>query len=212
MDYLAIRQDYRSRQLDETSVAGDPVELFQSWLKQAFEAGITEANAMALATATRDGVPSVRMVLLKGCDEAGFVFFTSYASAKGRDLSENPVAEAAFYWRELERQVRIHGKVERVTRGESEEYFATRPVGARIGACASPQSQPLRDRAELEERFAGVAAQYPDGAIPLPEHWGGYRIVPQRVEFWQGRPSRLHDRIVFEKGENGGWGIRRLGP
>lgn len=211
VDYNALRQEYRSQQLDEMTVGDDPLRLFQSWLRQAFEAGIQEANAMALATAL-DGVPAVRMVLLKGCDDGGFVFYTNYESAKGQALAANPVAEAAFYWRELERQVRVHGRVGRVSREESAEYFASRPVGARIGAWASPQSRVVGSRQELEARYAAVAGEYGDGPIPLPDHWGGFRIEPQTIEFWQGRPSRMHDRIRFRRREEEGWERERVAP
>lgn len=213
MDFLTLRQEYRSQQLDESCVNDNPITQFKQWLRQAVDAGITEANAMALATASAAAQPSVRMVLLKGCDENGFVFFTNYTSNKGRQLEENPHAEAVFYWRELERQVRIHGRVTRVSAAESDEYFTSRPLGARIGASVSPQSQPLASRQSLEERFLAVEVQYPAGDVPRPEHWGGYRIEPLKIEFWQGRPSRLHDRIQFvREAGNGVWRKQRLAP
>lgn len=185
---------------------------FESWFHQALSAGIKEANAMALATASIQAIPAVRMVLLKGFDSSGFVFFTNYESAKARHFESNPVAEAAFYWRELERQVRVHGSITRVSREESEEYFLSRPREAQIGAWASPQSRTLPGRAELEARFAAVALKHSNGIVPLPEHWGGYRLCPQTIEFWQGRPNRLHDRLLYTGLGHGLWRLERLAP
>src|SRR5687768_17223500 len=167
---------------------------------------------MTLATADAAGVPSARVVLLKGLDRGGFVFFTNYKSRKGLELEVNPRAALCFYWQALERQVRVEGAVERVSRTASEEYFRTRPVEAQLGAWVSEQSHEIPSRAELDRRISQYTARFAGGPVPTPEHWGGYRVVPSRVEFWQGRPSRLHDRLVYERTEAGGWTIRRLAP
>ncbi len=211
MDFQSLRQDYRDEPLDEASVVADPFAQFQHWMREAVAAGLREPNAMSLATATPAGRPSVRTVLLKGLDERGFVFFTNYDSQKGRELAANPEAELLFYWTDLERQVRIHGKVQPVTREESEAYFRSRPPAARIAAAASQQSAVLPSRAALEARIDELLRQHPDGDVPLPGNWGGYRLMPQSFEFWQGRASRLHDRIFYESIPNG-WRIVRLSP
>ncbi|MBL8215778.1 MAG: pyridoxamine 5'-phosphate oxidase [Bryobacterales bacterium] len=211
MDFQSLRQDYRDEPLDEASVLVDPFAQFQHWMREAVIAGLREPNAMSLATATPAGRPSVRTVLLKGVDAQGFVFYTNYDSQKGRELAVNPEAELLFFWTDLERQVRIHGTVHAVSREESEAYFLSRPPAARIGAAASKQSAVLGSRSELEARIAELREQYPEGDVPLPTTWGGYRLVPQSFEFWQGRASRLHDRIFYESTAEA-WEISRLSP
>jgi len=196
--------------LDEADVDPDPVAQFGSWFAFAKRSFVYMPNACALATATKDGQPSVRMVLLKGVDASGFTFFTNYGSRKGRELDANPAASLLFHWVDLHRQVRVEGKVERVTHGESERYFKTRPRGSRIGAWASRQSSVLENREELESRVSEFERKYP-GDVPLPDHWGGYRLVPKRIEFWQARPNRLHDRLVYER-EGDAWKVIRLAP
>jgi pyridoxamine 5'-phosphate oxidase len=208
---MRLRRDYQAKSLSETDVDADPVKQFVRWLNEAIDAKATEPNAMTLATATPDGVPSGRIVLLKGVDADGFSFFTNYQSRKGQELEANPRAALVFYWPELERQVRVEGTVRRTTDEESDRYFTRRPPAARVGSAASPQSQVLASRAELDQRAADLLRQYPSGEVPRPDHWGGYRVVPTRVEFWQGRPSRLHDRIDYVQ-RNGAWATRRLAP
>lgn len=210
-DLARLRIDYAGRDLDENTVDPDPFQQFGAWLDQALASGLKEPNAMALATASPEGTPSCRMVLLKGFDTRGFVFFTNYASAKGRDLDANPRAALTFYWAELERQVRLAGSVQRVSMEESDEYFALRPPLARLGAIASPQSQPIPGRAWLQQSFAHLQQAHPDGAIARPATWGGYRLQPSSFEFWQGRPNRLHDRILYSFHEET-WKIGRLAP
>lgn len=206
-----LRIDYSGRDLDEKTVHRDPFQQFRTWLDQALASSLREPNAMALATATREGVPSCRMVLLKGFDPRGFVFFSNYNSSKGLELEQNPVAALTFYWAELERQVRISGTVERVSAAESDEYFAVRPPLARIGAAASPQSSVIPSRSWLEEQVRSLQALHPDGSISRPAGWGGYRVHPSSFEFWQGRRDRLHDRILYTL-EDGKWRIARLSP
>jgi len=208
----SLRRTYARASLAEGDVAADPVTQFLSWFDEAGRAELREPNAMTLATSTPDGAPSARIVLLKGVDERGFVFYTDYRSRKGSELAANPRAALVFHWMELERQVRVTGSVERVSRAESERYFASRPLGSRIGAWTSHQSQVIPDRAGLEAREAEVAARYSGGEVPLPPHWGGYRVAPAEVEFWQGRPSRLHDRLRYVRSGDGGWRIERLSP
>lgn len=210
-DLARLRIDYAGQDLDENTVDPDPFTQFGTWLDQALASGLKEPNAMALATALPDGTPSCRMVLLKGFDPRGFVFFTNYASAKGRDLDANPRAALTFYWAELARQVRVTGWVQRVGAAESDEYFALRPPLARLGAAASPQSRAIPGRAWLERAFADLQQTHPGGAIARPETWGGYRVQPVSFEFWQGRQNRLHDRILYTSGE-GIWKIQRLAP
>ena len=207
-----VRREYALAGLSEEDLAADPVDQFRVWLAQAREAQPEDFTAMVLATADRDGRPAARVVLLKGLDERGFVFYTHYQSAKGRELAANPRAALVFYWSALERQVRIEGTVEKTTREESEAYFASRPRGSRLGAWASPQSRPLAGREELERRVEEAAERFPDGDVPLPEDWGGFRVFPESVEFWQGRPSRLHDRLRYVRLPEGGWRIERLAP
>lgn len=189
----------------------DPIELFGGWFEAARTAGIELPEAVALATATPDGVPSVRMVLLKGFDHRGFTFFTNYESRKADELDTNPHAALCFHWKELDRQVRVTGEVRRVSEEESREYFISRPEGSRLGAWASKQSRPLASRTELEGAVEAVRRRFADGDIPLPPFWGGYRVVPERIEFWQGRSDRLHDRIAFDRTEDG-WNAVRLYP
>ena len=208
----SLRLSYARASLREGDVAADPVTQFLAWFDDARSAQLRELNAMTLATATPDGVPSARIVLLKGVDERGFVFYTDYRSRKGSELAANPRAALVFHWMELERQVRVSGDVEQVSRAESERYFASRPFGSRIGAWTSHQSQVIAGREDLERRESELAARFADGDVPLPTHWGGYRVLPSDVEFWQGRPSRLHDRLRYVRSGEGGWRIERLSP
>lgn len=206
-----IRKDYSLLALNETDIAADPIEQFSRWWNDAVRSEILEVNAMTLATATKDGRPSARIVLLKGFDEKGFVFFTNYNSHKGSELAENPYAALTFFWKEIERQVRIEGVVEKTDAAESDAYFFSRPEGSRIGAWASPQSSIIKSRAVLEENVAKYAGEFKN-SIPRPPHWGGYRVMPLRIEFWQGRSSRLHDRISYTKTDKGSWKAERLAP
>lgn len=198
--------------LDERAVAADPLTQFQQWFGEAEAARVETPTAMAVATATPDGAPAVRMVLLKGVDARGFVFFTNYESRKGRELAANPRAALLFHWTELGRQVRIAGPVERVTREESVTYFATRPRGSQLGAWASRQSEALPDRATLEAALARYEAEFAGRDVPLPPHWGGFRVLSESVEFWQSRPNRLHDRLRYTRRSDDTWGIERLAP
>ncbi len=207
-----LRQEYAAGGLAESEAGSDPFALFRRWLEQAMASGLPEPNAMLLATATADGLPSARVVLLKALDERGFTFFTNYDSRKGHELALNPHAALVFPWHALERQVRIEGSVEQVTAAESDDYFVNRPLGSRLGAWASRQSEVIPDRAFLERRHAELMAQYPDGQVPRPEFWGGYRVLPTTIEFWQGRPSRLHDRIRFTLTAGNAWQRERLSP
>ena len=211
LDLAAIRKDYALSSLTERDADADPIRQFERWFADALSAQVLEPNAMTLATATRDGSPSARIVLLKGVDAHGFTFFTDYRSRKGAELTENPLAALTFLWKEIERQVRIAGAVSRVSSAESEAYFRSRPPGSRLGAWASHQSAVIASREALEERLRDVTRQFPTDDIPLPPHWGGFRVVPDEVEFWQGRPSRLHDRLRYHR-EPSGWRIERLSP
>ncbi len=208
----SIRTDYKQHSLTEKDVAKDPVDQFAAWWNDAVTSEIEEVNAMTLATASADGLPSARIVLLKGFDENGFVFFTNYNSYKGLQLEQNPRACLVFFWKELERQVRITGLIHKVSEEESDAYFHSRPEGSQIGAWTSPQSQVIKDRKQLEDREAELKTAFEGQTIPRPHHWGGYRVQPLIVEFWQGRPSRLHDRIQYTLEDNGGWKIERLAP
>lgn len=210
--FHAIRVQYRANPLLRHDMQQDPVQQFRDWLAHAIERGVPEANGVALATADAQGRPSVRMVLLKEVDARGFVFFTNYLSRKARELEENPRAAMAFWWQSLHRQVRVEGRVERVSAEESDAYFGTRPPGARLGAWASVQSQPIASRAELEQRVAEVEQRFAGQEIPRPEFWGGFRLVPETIEFWQGRQDRLHDRVRFARTDAGTWVPERLMP
>ena len=207
------RKEYEQATLDETTVARDPIRQFAAWYDDAVAAGVPEPEAMTLATATPAGRPSARVVLLRGFDARGFCFYTNYGSHKGRELTANPHAALTFHWPDLERQIRIEGCVERTTAAESDAYFRTRPSTSRIGAWSSPQSEVISDRGSLEALFARFRADHPDdSAIPRPPNWGGFRVVPERIEFWQGRPSRLHDRLRFRRDADGAWILERLAP
>ncbi len=205
-----LRKEYALETLDEHAVDSDPLRQFNAWMEEALRAQVSEPTAMTLATVDGRGRPAGRIVLLKGVDPRGFVFYTNYASRKGRELAAHPVASLTFFWRELERQVRIEGAVERVSAAESAEYFASRPLGSRIGAWASPQSEAIESRAWLEARWARLADEYGEKP-PCPPHWGGYRVLPDFLEFWQGRMSRLHDRIAYTRTAEG-WKVARLAP
>jgi len=212
LDFSRLRIEYMQRSLDERDVDQDPIAQFVLWLNESIAAGAHEPNAMTLATSTADGIPSARIVLLKGVDENGFAFFTNYLSRKGLELESNPKAALVFYWPELERQVRVEGDVSRTSRQESADYFNSRPPDARIGSAASPQSQPLSSRDDLIKLQRNLRDRYPDSNVPCPPHWGGYRVRPRRLEFWQGRPSRLHDRIEYVVDADGRWIKQRLAP
>ncbi len=207
------RKSYERAALDEHGIDRDPFQQFTIWYDEAVAAGLPEPEAMTLSTATLEGQPSARIVLLRGYDERGFCFFSNYSSQKGQELAANPYAAVTFYWVELERQVRIAGRVEKVTEAESDAYFQSRPSQSRIGAWSSPQSNVISSRDALEELFEKYQEQYLDEtAIPRPEHWGGYRVIPERIEFWQGRPNRLHDRLRFIRIDQGPWTLQRLAP
>ena len=207
-----LRREYASRALTEADAHEDPIQQFSLWFGEALKSELLDVNAMTLATATRRGDPSARIVLLKGFDEAGFVFFTNYESAKGLVIAENPRACLLIFWGELERQVRITGNVTKTSSKESETYFQSRPFESQVGAWASAQSRTVADRAALESRFAELAAKYAGGPVPLPPFWGGYRVAPETIEFWQGRKSRLHDRLLYTWHAGGSWSRARLAP
>jgi pyridoxamine 5'-phosphate oxidase len=198
--------------LDEAHLSRDPLILFSAWFEAARRAQPKLPESAVLATASADGTPSARVVLVKDVSETGFVFYTNYESRKARDLATNPRAALVFYWAALDMQVRVEGVVELSAAGESDSYFSTRPVESCLGAWASPQSQVIESRAFLERRFAEFARQYAGSSIPRPPHWGGYRLIPRVIEFWRNRPSRLHDRIRYTRGETGPWRIERLAP
>lgn len=207
-----LRREYTDAGLDERDLNANPFKQFEKWFQEAIDAKLDLPDAMTLATATKHGIPSARTVLLRGRDERGFVFYTDYGSQKGRELAENPNAALVFYWRELDRQVRITGRVSKVSRENSNNYFRSRPVGSRLAALASRQSQATPDRNVLEERFKQLAEQYQGLEIPMPSDWGGYRLSPNMIEFWSGRPNRLHDRLRYTRQPNGDWRIERISP
>ncbi len=207
-----IRKEYMLESFTEKDASPDALKQFTSWWEEAVKSEIDEVNAFTLATATVDGRPSARIVLLKGYDENGFVFFTNYNSAKGRSLAANPQACMVFFWKELERQVKIEGTVEKIPAGESDEYFFSRPVGSQVGAWSSPQSTVIANREVIEENVKNNEARFANEPIIRPPHWGGYRIKPLLMEFWQGRPSRLHDRLQYSLQQDGTWKIERLAP
>jgi pyridoxamine 5'-phosphate oxidase len=207
-----IRRDYSHKSLSESEVDANAIKQFEKWWHEAMNSKIDEVNAMTLATASLDALPSARIVLLKEVNEKGFVFFTNYESYKAQQLAENPKACLVFFWKELERQVRITGLIEKISGKQSDEYFRSRPESSRIGAWASPQSRVIEDRDWLDEKFNELVNKMEGTAIPRPPHWGGYIVKPVVIEFWQGRPSRLHDRIQYTLEENGGWKIERLAP
>lgn len=210
MNLADLRKEYTQHSLDERDVDRDPIRQFTLWMEEAIRAQVPEPTAMHLATVDAQGRPGGRIMLLKGADAAGFVFFTNYASRKGRDLAANPNVALTFFWKELERQVRIEGQVEKVSAADSDAYYTSRPLGARIGAWASPQSEPIDNREWLEKRLEAMGRDH--GEQPTrPPHWGGYRVIASHIEFWQGRASRLHDRVAYDL-ENGAWRIRRLAP
>lgn len=212
MQLPEMRKEYISDSLSEPDMDPDPLRQFQKWFLEAIAAKLPEPNAMTLATATADGQPSARMVLLKSFGDYGFNFFTNYDSRKGRELTANPRAALLFFWQELHRQVRIEGTVELVSEAESDAYFRSRPLGSRLGAVASAQSVVIANRAVLEERVRELMQRFPDGEVPRPPHWGGYRVRPLVIEFWQGRPDRLHDRLRYQRMQPDGWRLERLSP
>ncbi len=207
-----LRKEYTISGLTETDVEPDPFKQFHKWFEQALAAQLPEPNAMTLATASPDGKPSARIVLLKNLDEQGFVFYTNYESHKGQQLKVNPYGALVFWWAELERQVRIEGQVEKVPDAQSDAYFHSRPLGSQLGAWASQQSQVIDKREVLLVKLQQLEQQYLDQKIPRPPHWGGYRLIPTAIEFWQGRPNRLHDRLFYRLRENGSWLLERLSP
>jgi pyridoxamine 5'-phosphate oxidase len=212
MDLASIRNEYQQGALHRTDLDPDPIRQFEKWMRDAIAAGILEPTAMTLATATPDGDPSIRIVLLKAAEPGGFVFYTNYLSQKGREISQNPRVELCFWWDRLQRMVRVHGSVSALPAGESRAYFHSRPRRSQIGALASNQSEPVESRDVLEQRFAALEKQYENQSIPMPEHWGGYRVAAQWIEFWQGRLSRLHDRFRYFRQDTGGWTIERIQP
>jgi pyridoxamine 5'-phosphate oxidase len=212
MNFDTVRKEYSTRGLNESDLAPSPLTQFQRWYEEAVAANVIEPNAMTLATATRDGVPSARTILLKGFDERGFIFYTNYESQKGKELAENPNAALVFYWATFERQIRITGVINKISPEESESYFKSRPMGAQLGAWVSLQSQVIPNREVLEERLTELMNELADTEnIPMPPYWGGYCLAPREIEFWQGRINRLHDRFRYTR-LNGDWKIERLSP
>lgn len=212
IDVAAQRREYRDLPLNEDDIASSPIEQFRIWFEQASDAEVRDATAMTMATADAKGRPSARIVLLKGFDDDGFVFFTNYGSRKAREIEENPWGSLVFWWTELDRQVRIQGRIERTTYKEASRYFATRPRGSQLGAIASPQSRVIPDRQALVEAVAEAEKTFENCDVACPENWGGFRVVPHEIEFWQGRPSRLHDRIRYRLDDGHHWIIERLAP
>ncbi|MFH1498840.1 MAG: pyridoxamine 5'-phosphate oxidase [Verrucomicrobiota bacterium] len=212
MPLADLRKDYTLAGLLETDLAKDPFRQFERWFQEAEAAKLNEPNAMVLSTCTADGRPSSRVVLLKGLDGRGFTFFTNYDSRKARELAANPHASLTFPWVPMERQVIVEGRVAKITREESDAYFHSRPQGSQLGAWASPQSSVVAGRAALEDALKACEQKYAGQVVPLPPNWGGYRVIPDRVEFWQGRRNRLHDRLRYRRGEDGSWIIERLAP
>ena len=211
-DVTNFRKEYRFDQLSEATAGADPWQLFEQWFRLAGASGIHEPNAMSLATATPDGRPSLRVVLLKGVDRGGFTFFTNYESRKGRELAVNPHAALLFWWEPIERQVRVEGRVDKLPAADSDEYYQSRPLGSRLGAWASEQSRVLPDRAVLDQRFAELQAEYSESSPDRPAVWGGYRLVPDLFEFWQGGVNRLHDRLRYRRQDDTRWHRERLSP
>lgn len=211
-DIKNLRQDYRAASLSESDVNPDAILQFETWFNQAVDAQVHEPNAMTLATATPDGRPSARILLLKGFSEQGFEFYTNYLSRKGKEIAKNPVGTILFFWGQMERQIRIEGTIEKLSREKSEAYFHSRPKGSQIGAIASLQSQEIAGRQVLEDKWQQLESEYANKEVPKPSHWGGYILRPQLIEFWQGRSSRLHDRIVYKKSDKKNWKIVRLAP
>ena len=213
MDISKLRQNYTRAGLDKSEVDPDPIKQLTLWMQQALDGGIREPNAASIATASLEGQPNQRLVLIKGIDASGLVFYTNYNSTKGKEIAANPKLAVLFPWVELEREIRILGTAKKISREESATYFNSRPVGSRLAACTSAQSKVVSSRSELDEQFAAIAKKYDDGNIPLPDCWGGYRITPHQFEFWQGREKRLHDRIQYTKNKDGAsWRIERLAP
>lgn len=206
-----LPKEYPSRRLEEKDISHDPIVQFDRWFAEALQAKLKEPTAMTLATSTKNGAPSARMVLLKHFDKNGFVFFTNYESRKGKELAENPIAALAFWWGELGRQVRIEGSVKKVSKEESADYFQSRPFDSKISAWTSRQSSVIDDRENLEKKYFEIKKKYENQEIPLPSYWGGYRVIPHRIEFWQGWVNRLHDRILYTRTQDG-WEIQRLAP
>lgn len=210
--FVGLRKEYKRTRLLEADVPGDPLKLFGEWLAEATQADLLEPNAMTLATATPDGRPSARIVLLKSVDDRGFSFFTNYESRKGQELAANPRAALTFWWGPLERQIRIEGRTEKLPAAESDAYYESRPLGSRLGAWTSAQSQIIPNRDVLETRWAELQTEYTENAPPRPPHWGGYLLTPDAIEFWQGGPHRLHDRLLYTRQADGSWRIERLSP
>ncbi|MGZ4491940.1 MAG: pyridoxamine 5'-phosphate oxidase [Nocardioidaceae bacterium] len=210
-DLRDLRHEYAAHGLDESELAADPMEMFGRWMAETVAAGLGEANAMVVATVDAAGQPAARMVLLKGLDE-GFVFYTNYASRKGQELAAHPACALLFPWHDLQRQVRVEGRAERVTEAENQAYFATRPRPSQVGAWASPQSTVVASRAALDASYDETAARFGDDEVPVPPHWGGFRVVPETMEFWQGRSNRMHDRLRYRRTADGGWETDRLAP
>ena len=212
MPSITHRQDYEKSALSESSVDPDPIRQFQLWFDQATGAGIAEPHAVTVATVSPEGRPSARIVLMRGFDDRGFTFFTNYQSRKGREIAANPFASMVFFWQALERQVRVEGQIVLTSEAESNEYFQGRPTGSKLGAWISNQSEVVASREALEAEMATIQERFPGDQIPRPPHWGGYRLVPDAIEFWQGRRSRLHDRLIYRKSLEGVWRIERLSP